>query len=320
VRQVYSQMERDFGLVPPLTIHSSQPEILAAVWSVVRESLLAGPTPRVQREAVATAVSQLNQCPYCVAAHSMMLTAGGLEEEVSAINHQNLESVPDTAGMEMIRWAAATLSPGAAELDDPSFDRDAEPYLIATALVFHYLNRMANVFLDESPFAPLPQRLRPGLSCVGVSLVGRRMIDARHQPGDSLELVVDAPLPKEFSTVEGNDAIASGFAAMSTAVAGGIEDRVSAIARQAIESKINQWGGATMSLESPWVESDFCGVPDAERGAAQLPVLTALASYRVTDGTIREARRCLRTDADLIAVTSWAAWLATKRIATWISG
>src|SRR4051794_23019728 len=75
-REVYDQMARDFQIVPPFTLHACDPAILAAVWTVFRESSLAGPVSRVDREAVAVAVSQRNQCAFCVDAHTMMLHGG----------------------------------------------------------------------------------------------------------------------------------------------------------------------------------------------------------------------------------------------------
>ena len=57
VNDVYQQMQRDFQVVPPITIHSPVSKIMAGVWGIVRESMVAGPVSRVNREAVAAAVS-----------------------------------------------------------------------------------------------------------------------------------------------------------------------------------------------------------------------------------------------------------------------
>ena len=39
---VYRQMQADFLPIPLLTLHSPAPEVLAGVWSMLREALLAG--------------------------------------------------------------------------------------------------------------------------------------------------------------------------------------------------------------------------------------------------------------------------------------
>src|SRR3954466_10645569 len=87
VRDVYRQVERDFGmLAPPVALHSPAPEVLAAAWLMLRESLGAGggwvgggagvgggTGSGAGREAGAAAVSAANSCPYCVEVHAMAL-------------------------------------------------------------------------------------------------------------------------------------------------------------------------------------------------------------------------------------------------------
>ena len=55
VAQVYQQIESDYGfLAPPITLHSPSPEVMAASWLMMRETLLAsGRADRVMKEAVA---------------------------------------------------------------------------------------------------------------------------------------------------------------------------------------------------------------------------------------------------------------------------
>src|SRR3972149_3042849 len=78
VADVYVQVKRDFGrIAEPFLMHSPLPQLLAGAWMVCRETELVGNVPREVKEAVAAAVSQLNQCPYCVDAHTIMLDAAG---------------------------------------------------------------------------------------------------------------------------------------------------------------------------------------------------------------------------------------------------
>ena len=72
---MYRQVERDFGmLAPPVALHSPAPEALAAVWVILRESLVAtGLAGRPGKEAVAATISLANSCPYCVDVHGATL-------------------------------------------------------------------------------------------------------------------------------------------------------------------------------------------------------------------------------------------------------
>src|ERR1039458_6060249 len=76
VAEIYEQIRRDFGAVPdPFLLHSASPRLLGGVWAACRETLVAGRAPRHLTELVATVVSQINSCPYCVDAHTTMLRA-----------------------------------------------------------------------------------------------------------------------------------------------------------------------------------------------------------------------------------------------------
>ena len=74
VASVYEQVAREFAVVPPITIHSAVPEILAGLWCLTREAFIVG-MGRARREMVAAGVSRTNRCPYCVEVHSAMLHA-----------------------------------------------------------------------------------------------------------------------------------------------------------------------------------------------------------------------------------------------------
>jgi AhpD family alkylhydroperoxidase len=76
--RVYEQVEREFGvLAPSLALLSPAPQVLAASWLMLRETLLVTrQVDRATKETVATTVSLGNTCPWCVTVHSTM--ASGL--------------------------------------------------------------------------------------------------------------------------------------------------------------------------------------------------------------------------------------------------
>jgi AhpD family alkylhydroperoxidase len=72
--KVFGQMRRDFGSVLPLVLlHSPAPALFYGVWAVLRETLLVGNVPRGFKEVVSGAVSKINECPFCVDAHTILL-------------------------------------------------------------------------------------------------------------------------------------------------------------------------------------------------------------------------------------------------------
>jgi len=137
-REIYRQIRRDFQLVPPLTLFSPSPTLLARVWSIWRESQFAlGKVDRAVTEAVSAAISGLNTCPYCVDAHSGMLHALAENKVVTALRRNNNNLIRNDTLRRIVEWAQATRNPGAEILSSPPFNREAAPEIIGTAIVYH---------------------------------------------------------------------------------------------------------------------------------------------------------------------------------------
>lgn len=162
VAQVYVQMKRDFGVIPePFTLHSPVPNLLAGVWSIARETLVAGHVRRGHKEVVATAVAEINRCPWCVDAHSIACYATRERAAVQFIlAGASTESppLPGDTGL-LLQWALSTRSPGASIVTSPPFSPRDAPELVGTAVTFHYLNRMVSALLSPT-FMPSSALLR----------------------------------------------------------------------------------------------------------------------------------------------------------------
>jgi alkylhydroperoxidase family enzyme len=75
--EVYRQLRAEYlGPVPTFQALSAAPEVMAATWALMREALLAGDASRVERELVASAVSRVNRCRFCVDAHLLLHAVG----------------------------------------------------------------------------------------------------------------------------------------------------------------------------------------------------------------------------------------------------
>ena len=79
VARVYEEIKHDFALLrdpsgnSPFIVHSVHPDLLAALWSVVYETVLVeGTVSRADKEAIAATVSRINDCPFCVGAHALL--------------------------------------------------------------------------------------------------------------------------------------------------------------------------------------------------------------------------------------------------------
>jgi len=137
------------------------------------------------KEAVAGAVSESNQCPYCVDVHTAMVQATTGHDAAAAIRSGQLDGIADERMAQLVRWAAATRSPAAASLASPPFSDDEAPEIIGTALVYHYVNRMVHVFLDTTPL-PITRPGRDLARRVFGATFARRMVRRNAEPGASL--------------------------------------------------------------------------------------------------------------------------------------
>jgi AhpD family alkylhydroperoxidase len=323
--QVYPQIKRDFGaLVEPFTLHSPAPQLLAGLWMATRETELVGSVRRPIKEAVAATVSRLNQCPYCTDAHTMMLHATAAHNVATAISQKRDEQIQDAALRAIVAWATATRSPGDPILLAPPFSQEEAPEIVGTAVAYHYINRMVEVFLSETP---LPSN-RGWLKGFFKRLAGwyfSRAARRQKVAGTSLALLPPAELSFALPTVAADLAwaaasptVASAFARWAAVIEAAGQKTLPAETCLLVRSRVAAWNGEEPSLSRGWVEEAIARLDEAAKPAARLALLTALAPYQVDQGVIAAFRAQQPGDKALIAVTAWASFTAARRIGTWL--
>jgi alkylhydroperoxidase family enzyme len=317
VGRVYEQVEREFGLLAPsLALFSPAPEVLAASWLMLRETLLVPrAVDRAAKEAVATTVSLGNACPWCVSVHSTMLSglAGGL-----ALANYPAERVADPRLRAVTTWAQDCRTEQGALLHEPACPAAEAPELIGTVVLFHYFNRMVNVFLTDVPLPPGAPRMALGPV---MKVLDRRLRPAAvrpHQPGTALELLPAAALPRELSWVTGDpvteDAYARGCAAIDAA---GIQS-VPPSVRDLVRTELEDWQGELRGPSRAWADSAVSSLPHVDKPAGRLALLTALGSTQVDRSVVQAFRSGQPADSALVELTAWASFAAARRVGTWI--
>ena len=318
--QVYAQIKRDFGaLVEPFTLHAPSPPLLAGVWMAARETELAGEVRRDLKEAVAATVSRINQCPYCVDAHTMMLHATAAHGAAAAISRKRDDQIEDPTLQALVTWAAATRSPGDPTLLAPPFSEQEAPEIIGTAVAFHYINRMVSVFLSETPLPSDRGVLKPILKRVAgwyFSRAARRPKPA----GTSLTLLPAAELPADLAWTERSPTVAGTFARWDAVVQEGGRTALPDTVRALVWEHVQAWQGQDPGLSRRWVEEAVAKLNETDKPAARLALLTALAPYQVDEGVIKAFRARHPGDNTLIEATAWASFTAARRIGAWIYG
>jgi AhpD family alkylhydroperoxidase len=310
VAAVYAQLAADFGLdkAPTFMTLSPTPDLLAATWALMRESLLAGSAPRAAKEVVAAGVSLANRCPFCVDAHTMMLHATGDHRLAETIARGDTPDDPYQAAV--LAWATATRTPGAAELSTPPFPAgDAAEYL-GTALAFHFINRVVSALLTDNFLPGNLQRSRVVRNLGGRAFA--RTVRRRLPVGASLPLLGEQPTGSAAAWAADSPVGPAYLALRTAAMAGGA--LLSEPAREVVTTAIERSDGAHPPLTGGWLTDLVADLPDDQRPGARLALLAALAPYRVADSDVAAWRSIHPDDADLVRLVAFGAILAVEKV------
>ncbi len=314
--QIYNQIEHDFAIAPPFTLHSAIPELVAAVWSAERETMFHGIVPRGIKESIVAAVAIINECPYCIDAHTLMMQAS---DEGVAAKEMTGESgkITDSKIQQLTDWAKATCTPGADILANPPFTLDEAPEIIGAALAFHYINRMANVFLDDH-MVPKMGFFSGAVRNMMANTMIKSMLQRKIEPGASIQFLPDGHLPDEFRWAKQNEILSRTFAGITAVMDQYAGEQFSQTALDTVRKKINTWHGQDMGMSRKWINEATEGLNEMDTVATRLMLLASLASYQVTETDIEQFQQHYPTDVAVIAATAWGAWTAVRRISTWL--
>lgn len=318
--RVTGQISRDVGVVlPPYLAHLPAPEVLAACWAITREPAVGTAVPRAVKEAVGAAVSATNACPYCVDVHTATMYALELSDAGAAIAAGRDDRIVDTELRAVVGWARATRLPGAPVLADPPFGEAARAEIVGTALAYHYINRMVSIFLVDSPFGSRTgEFLKRGVKRLAAPGM-RKALRRPAAPGDSLEFLPEVDGRGEFGWARRSPAIRAAFSRSAAAFDEAGRRSVSEAVRDMVLARLRNWHGEQPPLSALWIDGALAGLPDADRPAGRLALLTALAPYRVDAPVIDEFRaHTPGGDETLIETTGWASFVATLRVGEWI--
>ncbi|MEU1586968.1 carboxymuconolactone decarboxylase family protein [Micromonospora sp. NPDC005710] len=313
VATVYEQVERDFGmLAPPVALHSPAPEPLAGSWMILRETLVArGVVDRGTKEAVATAVSIGNACPYCVDVHSSTMHGLARGRESAQIASGNLDELADPVLRAVAGWARDS-GHVAAAVPVPAA---AVPEVLGVAVVFHYINRMVNLFLPESPFPP---RL-PGAARTTVRRVFGRLMDlsgSGPEPGAAPTLLPAAPATAVPGWAADSPSIGDAFARAGAAFDRAGLRSVPGPVRSLVTDRLDAWDGRPPGANRGWLSEAVSALAPADQPAGRLALLAAFGSYQSIEADFAAVRATGAGDQELIEVTSWAAMRAALRVGT----
>jgi len=278
-------MREEFMVAAPFVLHGDIPELLAAAWCVIRETLLCGDASRGNKEIIAWAISESNDCPFCIGAHRAAVKATGAKE-------QSIE-----------QWARFSFSSEATAVTLPQEKYRAE--YMGTLTAFHYLNRMVSVFLDEK-MMPMPKSMDPITdSMAKAMMVGVIKKGGKSAAGASLKFLPN-PDPAQAWQPEwakDNENVAKAIATWSSTIETVALNHLRPKLLKFLSSKTATWQGSNFSR--------------SDREAVKLALLTIMAPHSVEDSDVHAVLNTGWSQENVLALVAWSALQAAKRCATW---
>ena len=162
--EAYEAVKQAMGVpVPPAVfqLSSLRPDLVSALAGLARALFGGGELSRGAQESIATYVSALNQCPYCVSVHSVLMRSqGASDEQVEAARSGDVSPAADDEIAPFLPLAEK-ISRNASKLTDEDIQElrgsgwSDEKILEAIWMVvfFSLVNRLADALgIDEADF------------------------------------------------------------------------------------------------------------------------------------------------------------------------
>jgi AhpD family alkylhydroperoxidase len=316
VAEIYAQIRRDFGrVVEPFMLHSPIPTLLAGAWMACRETELVGKVPRGVKEAIAATVSMINRCRYCVDAHTIMLTSAGDHGAAKALANADYGHIRDERTRLIVRWVLAAGTDGLSDL--PPFMWEEVPEIVGTVVFYSYIDRLATVFLGETPLPSARSWLRSPLRRVA-GLMFRGAVRRSKTVGESLHFLPSAVESEEPGWAKANPVVAQAFARFAEAVEEAGEASLPSEVLEFVCCHVDRWDGKLGGISKSWVKAETSHFNEASNAASNLALLAAMAPHFVGEEDIIRFRKHFPGDNRLLGSLSWASFIAARRIGTLI--
>jgi hypothetical protein len=316
-KRVYEMIREDFFKNGSLTSRSKVPELMAAIWTGGRESMLvADKVDRTTKDAISAVLSQINDCPYCEDMLIGLVHAGGDHGAANDIFVQNDFDASDETLRCRLEWVRAIATSCDDQIPDAPFTEEQMPEVIGTLMGMSDINRFSHVVMEDSPVAaPFGSR---SVKAWALRLFGAELKATRRLPlvpARALELLPPAELPADMQWAKPNPRVADAVARWAAAVEREGAKVISPRVRKAIIDSLKEWRGEQMSLDSHWIERDLEGLKGDDRAIARLAIVLAKAPYRVTEKMILDVLGDNQNEERFIRILAWSSFSAARRFA-----
>lgn len=318
VKQIYSDLKIEMGdVVEPISLHSLIPDLLHCNWNVLREALVVSDkVERKYKEAVASAVSSMNDCPYCVDAHTIMMIGLNDRQTAKAIASQDMSLVTDPKSKELLNWAYRTKFFISDEVRNPPFSKDEAPEIIGTAVFFHYLNRMVTVFLGET-ILPLNIGFLKGLLKNIAAMMFSKVLNTEKEANyQNIEYDDIQEFGEDFFWASENIRIRSSLSSFYRTVHYLGKESIPEAVYYFMENEIEDWTGSEF-IEMKELKEKIGRLEKKYELMATALYYVAFMPYRISEDMLANLKReYTLQDDQILAMFSWTAYRTATKIGT----
>jgi hypothetical protein len=310
-KEVYDQIREDFFVNGSLTSRSRVPNLLAAMWTAGRETILVDDhLDRTTKEAICAVLSNINDCPYCGEMLISLVHAGDEHDAASALLRRGVENIENAVLRRRLAWVEAVSTSGQTDVPPCPFSPEELPEVLGSMMAMADINRYSHVVMDGSPVAAPRTLLGAALRVFGYEL---RATTARPaMPGRAFTLLPAAPLPDELAWARPNPRIADAIARWAATIERETSQVVPA-ARRAVTRALQGWRNEKMPLSRNWVDAEVSGLRGRDRAIARLTLVLAKAPYQVSGDLVEELVD--GDEARFVRTLAWASFTAARRFA-----
>ncbi len=311
LRGIYDHIKLNFGqLAEPFVLHSLNEELTAGVWATLYETvLIENNVKRSIKETVATCISEVNKCNYCADAHSIMIlgTENKLQHNIKFAKSGKLKTKED----KLIFWALNNLNFDHHIILAPPFNKSEIPETIGTAVLFHYINRMVNIFASDTPLPT--SKLKSLVKYFASNFIFKKAIKKKKVKGDSLKFIDISENSGSFEWANEIPEIQNAFKYLKFYTEINIKKVLSF---ELITELVKQ--ASNLNLLRPTFGnkglSDFLEhIKPAEKQIAEFSFLTMFETYKIQEKHINALKQTL-TDKNILEIASYVSLLVSESI------
>ena len=310
--RVYAMIRDDFFMNGSLTSRSRVPELLAAIWTAGRETMLVeGRLGRTTKEAICAVLSEINDCPYCGDMLVSLVHAGDRDETAKALLRTDLATIDDPLMRRRLEWVEAVGTPGTDAIPPCPFTAEELPEVLGSIMAMADINRYSHVVMDGSPVNP-PGKLKDfALRLFGNELRATKRRPA--EPGRALPLLPSAELPEDLAWARPDPIVADALARYAATIEREATPAVPMAVQWRVHESLAAWRNERMPLQRSWVESELKGLSGPDRALARLAIILAKAPYQVADDLVQPV---LDGNEDrFVRQLAWMSFTAARRYA-----